>query len=238
MENKCKLGIMQPYFFPYLGYFQLMNAVDKYVMYDNIQYEKGSWINRNRVLVNGIDKFITIPLKKDSDYLDIRERVVSETFEKERKKIVNLLINSYKKAPYFESAFPVINSAIMYEDNNLFKYLYNANKTVVDYIGIKTEIIISSTLEGHHELKGEDKVLYICKSLDAIEYYNSIGGVPLYHKERFKENGIELHFTKMNDDVEYKQFNEPFIPSLSIIDVMMFNSVEKIQDMLTQYTLI
>jgi hypothetical protein len=101
-----KLAIMQPYIFPYIGYFQLINTVDKFVVYDNIQFTKKGWINRNRILINGKEEYITLPLKKDSDYLNIDQRVLSDVFKEQRNKILRKINESYKKAPGFKTAFP------------------------------------------------------------------------------------------------------------------------------------
>lgn len=225
---------MQPYFFPYIGYFQLIKAVDRYVIYDNIQYTKKGWINRNRILQNGRDTYITIPLQKDSDYLYIKDRFISSSFDKI--KMLNQIQHNYKKAPYFDSVMPVINDILNYDERNLFLYIFNSVKVICHYLNIKTEFIISSSINIDHSLKGEDKVLAICKSLKATDYYNAIGGQGLYSKELFKENGLNLSFLKTNP-IEYKQFGNEFIPYLSILDVMMFNSREDTTMMLDNYEL-
>lgn len=233
-----KLGIMQPYFLPYLGYWQLMNAVDTYIVYDNIQYTKNSWIRRNRILLNSKDYLFSIPLKKESDYLNIVDRHLSDNAINEKQKILNVIKNSYKKAPYFDEVYRLIEKIINYNTNNLFFYIYNSILTIKEYLDIQTKIIISSELLIDHTLKGKDKVLAFCKERNADEYYNSVGGMELYDKDEFAANGIKLSFLKMNDDIVYKQFNNEFVPYLSIIDVMMFNSRQECQDMLKRYTLI
>ncbi len=227
-----RVAIMQPYFMPYIGYFQLINAVDKFVIYDNIQYTKKGWINRNRILLNGKDTFITLPLKKSSDYLDVCERYISDDFDK--KKMLNYLNSSYNKAPYFKDIYPVLCDIINNSEKNLFSYIYNSIIEINKILGISTKIIISSSLNIDHSTKNVDKVLAICKELGATEYYNAIGGVELYDKELFKQNGITLNFLKTLD-IKYPQFSSEFIPYLSIIDVLMFNSPSEIRDMLSQY---
>lgn len=230
-----KVGIMQPYFLPYIGYFQLLNAVDKYVIYDNIQYTKKGWINRNRILQNGKDSLITIPVEKDSDYLDIKNRFVSDGFDK--KKLSNQIQESYRKSPYFENVMPLIEDIINYKDNNLFLYIYNSVLKVCEYLNIDTEIIVSSTLDIDHSLKGQDKVIAICKGFHATDYYNAIGGQELYNRDDFKKEEISLHFLSSNP-IEYKQLKNEFVSWLSILDVMMFNSVDEIGEMLNDYKLI
>ncbi|NDV95260.1 hypothetical protein D0T84_10040 [Dysgonomonas sp. 521] len=230
-----KIGIMQPYFLPYIGYFQLLNAVDKYVIYDNIQYTKKGWINRNRILQNGKDLMITIPLEKDSDYLDIKDRSVSKNFDK--KKLLNQIREPYRKAPYFETVMPLIEDIVNFQEENLAYYIFNSIDKIRDYLGIDTELIVSSTIDMDHSLKGQDKVLALCKALGAKEYYNAVGGQSLYNKEDFAREGINLSFISSNP-IEYKQFSNEFVPWLSILDVMMFNPVEEIQNMLNEYKLI
>lgn len=230
-----KIGIMQPYFLPYIGYFQLLNAVDKYVIYDNIQYTKKGWINRNRILQNGKDLLITVPVEKDSDYLDIKDRLVSNGFD--RQKLLNQIREAYRKAPHFDSVISLIENIINVDENNLFLYIYNSVKTVCEYLNIDTEIIISSTLDIDHSLKGQDKVISICKKLGATDYYNAIGGQELYSVEDFKKENIDLHFLSANP-IEYKQLKNEFVPWLSILDVMMFNSVDEIKTILENYKLV
>lgn len=230
-----KVGIMQPYFLPYIGYFQLLNAVDKYVIYDNIQYTKKGWINRNRILQNGKDVMITISLEKDSDYLDIKERVISGNFD--RKKLLNQIKESYRKAPFFTEAMPLIEEIIGCDETNLFHYIYHSVRKIAEYLNINTEIIVSSTLNIDHSLKGQDKVIAICKELNATDYYNAIGGQELYAVDDFKKENIDLHFLSTNP-IEYTQFKNEFIPYLSILDVIMFNSVDAVKDLLNNYKLI
>lgn len=230
-----KIGIMQPYFLPYIGYFQLLNAVDKYVIYDNIQYSKKGWINRNRILQNGKDLLISIPLEKDSDYLDVKDRCVSKGFD--RKKLLNQIRESYRKAPYFEEVMLMMENIINFEGENLFQYIYNSVQRICAYLNINTEIVISSSLSIDHSLKGQDKVLAICKELQATDYINAIGGQELYNKEDFKKENIGLHFLSTNP-IEYKQFKNEFVPWLSILDVMMFNSVDEMGEMLVNYKLV
>ncbi|MFV0539045.1 MAG: WbqC family protein [Dysgonomonas sp.] len=229
-----KLGIMQPYFLPYIGYFQLLNAVDKYVIYDNLQFTKRGWINRNHILQNGKDTLMTIPVEKDSDYLNICERSVSSGFDK--KKLLNQIKESYRKAPYCKEVIPLIEEIVNYNDDNLFNYIYHSIVKICDYLKINTEFIISSTIDIEHSLKGQEKVIAICKALGATEYYNAIGGQELYSIIDFEKENIKLNFVSSNL-IEYKQFANEFVPWLSILDVMMFNSTEEIGSMLNEYKL-
>jgi hypothetical protein len=232
-----KLAIMQPYFFPYLGYFQLMNAVDEFVVYDNIEYSKGSWINRNRILLNQKDSFITLPIKNASDYLDIKDRYLADNWSYERKKIINKISSAYQKAPYFEISMPLIEKCLAFENVNLFSFVYNSIIEISHHLCISTSFVISSQIQINHQLKAINKVIEICTYRNATNYINPIGGLELYKKQDFLEHGILLNFIKSNNIV-YKQYNNPYIPWLSIIDVMMFNSINEIQKMLDDFELI
>jgi hypothetical protein len=232
-----RLAIMQPYFMPYIGYFQLINSVDKFIIYDNIQYTKKGWINRNRILINGKDQLITLPIKKDSDYLNVVERKLSESWEKDKNKTLNIIKASYSKAPYFEESYNLISKCLNNPEVNLFRFIYDSIILINEYLEIKTQIVISSTIDVDHTLKSQDKVLSLCKSQNADVYINSIGGIELYDKETFKQNKIELNFIK-STSFQYKQFNNEFVSWLSIIDVLMFNSKEQIKEYLNNYILI
>lgn len=231
-----KVGIMQPYFFPYIGYFQLMNAVDKFVVYDNIEYTKKGWINRNRILSGNTDTYITLPLKKDSDYCYVIQRSLSDGWQTERNKLLNKINETYRKAPCRHLVYPVLEHCLLYEDQNLFQFLLHSLEAIKEYLGISTTIIVSSTLDIDHNLKSEEKVIAICQTCNATSYYNPIGGLELYDSIRFQQSGIELKFLKTNN-ISYQQFKNDFIPMLSIIDVMMFNDKEQIKNYLTQYEL-
>jgi len=227
-----KIAIMQPYFFPYIGYFQLMNAVDTFVIYDNIQYTKKGWINRNRILANGKDEYLSVPLKKDPYYLCVKDRFLADTWSSDRKHALNKIAGCYRKAPHFRAVYAVVEQCLIYEEHNLFGFILNSLNIVKDYLNITTPFAVSSTINIDHDLKGEYKVIEICKALGATNYLNPIGGVKLYKREEFEEAGIQLNFIKVGN-VQYSQFNNEFVPFLSIIDVMMFNDKENIRDFFT-----
>lgn len=230
------LAIMQPYLFPYIGYWQLINAVDTFVIYDNIQFSKKGWFHRNNILLNGKKTLFSIPLKKDSDSLDVIERFISDGADKEINKITRQIEIAYKKAPYFEDVFPMIKEIFQNKEKNLFKYIYNSVLQVCDYLEIDTKIIISSTIDIDHSLKSQDKVIALNKVLNATKYINPIGGIELYDFEKFQNENIELFFLNSNVP-EYNQFGKEFIPYLSIIDILMFNNIKEIKKMLKDYKL-
>lgn len=229
-----KVGIMQPYFFPYLGYWQLINAVDKYVVYDDVNFIKGGWISRNNILLNGSRHLITLPLYKASSFKKINEIEVTKD-QVALMKVIKLLESAYKRAPYFGTVMPLIKNLIL-NNSNIAMLNYNSIIEINQFLGIKTEIILSSELEKDNELKGEDKVIHINKILGSDTYINAIGGKALYGEQRFKENGLDLFFLNMGD-VRYKQFGEDYVNNLSIIDVLMFNDVKKINEFLNTYNL-
>lgn len=222
---------------PYIGYWQLLSAVDTYVVYDNIEYTKKGWFNRNRILEIDHDKLFTIPLKKDSDFLPINQRSLSTDSTADIARTLRIIQQNYKKAPYFAAAYPVIEQCFLFSDKNLFEYIFNSIKAICTYLTIKTNIVFASKAAIDHSLKAEKKVLAICKTLQADTYINAIGGKELYDKAEFKSSGIDLRFIK-SKPVEYQQFGKPFVPWLSIIDVMMFNDQATITRMLDQYELL
>ena len=230
-----KIGIMQPYFFPYIGYWQLINAVDKYVIYDDVNYIKGGWINRNRILINDKPSFINLKMNGSSPNKLIKEIHVSND-NRWKNKLLKSIELSYRKAPFFEMSFPIIEEIINHDEVNLSLYLENLIKRIAEYLEMNTEFVLSSNIEKDNSLKGQDKVIEICKSLGAKVYYNAIGGVELYSAENFNSYGIELKFLR-TEYIEYKQFKNDFSPYLSIIDVMMFNSKEEIMNILDMYSL-
>jgi hypothetical protein len=232
-----KIAIMQPYFLPYIGYFQLMNAVDRFVIYDNIKYTKKGWINRNRILVNGIDEFITLPLKKGSDFLHVDKRELPDGFKEERKKIIRKVEQAYKRAPQYEVVLPLFQKILVYPETNLFRYIHNSIREVSIYLEIDTPILISSSIPADHQLKAQERVIDICNALDATVYINPPGGVDLYSEEDFHLQNIELRFLQTGG-ISYTQFGNEFISNLSILDVMMFNDRSEIRNFLNSYTLI
>jgi hypothetical protein len=229
------LAIMQPYFFPYIGYFQLIAAVDTFIVYDNIKYTKKGWINRNRMLQNGKDVMFSLPLKSDSDSLDICSRELAANFNPE--KLLNQFREAYRHAPCFGQAFPLLEQIVRHEDKNLFSYLHHSIVSICQHLGITTQILISSGIAIDHDLKNQDKVLVLCEAAGANTYVNAIGGLDLYSKEDFRKRGIKLKFVR-SKEFEYAQFGDTFVPWLSIVDVMMFNPVEVIQSQLTQFDLV
>jgi len=233
------IAIMQPYFLPYIGYWQLMSSVDLFIVYDNIQYTKKGWFNRNQILMNGKPLMFTIPLQKDSDYLDVCQRFIVDDI-KPRTKILNQLKNAYSKAPMFSETYPLMHQLFkldeLYDGKNLFEFIYNSILKIKEKFNIKTEIIKSSLINIDHSLKSQDKVIALCKAVNANRYINMINGAGLYSSEDFNKAGLKLSFLKQHI-TEYKQFNNDFVPYLSILDMMMFNDKQTVINMMNEYTL-
>ena len=232
-----KVGIMQPYVFPYLGYFQLINAVDKFIIYDDVNFIKQGWINRNRILLNNQGFLYTIPLKDASSYKLIKDVEVDEKyFETWKRKFYKSIEQAYRKAPYYEVVNALIKNVFESAPASISAIAIQSIRASLEYIEIDSEIILSSTIYTNTHLSGQDRVIDICLQTKATQYINAEGGKELYRKEDFKRNGIVLNFLKANE-IRYKQYNEGFIPSLSFIDVMMFNNKEEIKRMLSNFSL-
>ena len=152
-----KLGIMQPYFLPYIGYFQIISAVDKFLIYDNIEYTKKGWINRNRFLLNGKDAYFTLPLLNAPDDTHVVGRFLAKSFN--RQKLLNQFRGAYSKAPNFDQIMPLLENIIKYDEKNLFRFIYYSLLEVCDYIDIKTPIHVSSKVDIDHSMKAQQKVL-------------------------------------------------------------------------------
>ena len=236
MAERKRVAIMQPYFLPYIGYWQLMHSVDVFVVYDNIKFTKKGWINRNRYLLDGADAIFSIPLTKGSDYLSIAERRVADSFESEGKKLIRKLESAYRKAPFFDEGMEVFRSCVEMPDRNLFEFIFKSILKVKATLKIDTELVISSELEINCDLVGQDRVIATCKALAATDYINPIGGMALYSKQVFSDAGIQLHFQRVRP-YQFLQFDQEFIPHLSIIDVLMFNGRIGAQAMLPKMDL-
>ena len=225
-----KLAIMQPYLFPYIGYWQLIQAVDTFVVFDDVNYINRGWINRNNILIGGKSRLFTIALGGASQNRLINDIAILDTFSD----FVKTLRQNYSKAPFFGDVMGLVERAIAFDKANLAAFIANSISIICDYIGIGTRLLMSSDIEKDNSLKGQAKVIEICRLLGATEYINSIGGTELYDASVFAENGIELKFLK-TEFATYRQFKNEFVPGLSIIDVMMFNAKEEVKEMLDDY---
>lgn len=236
--HKMKVAIMQPYFLPYIGYFQMIKAVDLFVFYDDVNYIKKGWINRNRILVNDEAFLFTVPLSRISQNVLIHDtKINSEKYTNWKDDFIKTLEFNYKKAPFYNDVM-ILMKKILNED--YFSISDLAIQSVVEisnYLKLDTKFKISSKESYlNKQLKGEMRIIDVCKIENATNYINAIGGQELYNKENFQIEGIKLNFIK-SLPFQYKQFNNDFIPWLSIIDILMFNSIEQVRDLLDKVEL-
>lgn len=236
LPGERKVAIMQPYLFPYIGYFQLITAVDVFVLYDNIEYTKKGWINRNRLLQNGTDVLFSVPLKKAPDHWKVCERELADNFD--AGKLLRQFEGAYRRASQFQATFILLDTVLRYPERNLFGFLHHALLQTCQHLGITTEIQVSSSLPIDHSLKAQDKVLALCAATGVSTYLNAIGGQALYDHANFAQHLITLQFLRAKP-FTYPQFEADFVPWLSIIDVLMFNPLEHIQQhLLNHYELV
>lgn len=226
------IGIMQPYFFPYIEYFKLMEAVDVYVIADDLRYIKNGFINKNSILLNNEAFKISLQLKGASQNKLINEIEVGENSGQ----LLETIRRTYKKAPYFNTVFPLIESILLNEEKNLARFLGDSLIKISRYLDIKVEILYSSDIDKDDDLKFDKRIMNICQILNEDHYINAIGGKEIYSKEEFSKHNISLDFIN-SGTIKYNQFNDNFISNLSIIDVMMFNSIENIKGFLHSYEL-
>lgn len=212
------VAIMQPYFLPYMGYFQLAATADKFVIYDNIKYTKKGWINRNRLLANGEESIFSLPIQKASDSAPIGERELAGSFE--RTKLLNQFRGAYTHAPAFADFFPVLCVIVEFPDNNLFRFLCHSIQQIFNYLEIRAPLITSSSLSVDPEARGEKRVIATCLDLGAKTYINPIGGLELYSARAFEAAGMTLKFLR-HVPRRYPQKSVNFIANLSIADVLM-----------------
>lgn len=220
---------MQPYFFPYIGYFQLLAHSDLFVVYDDVSFIKQGWINRNRIMINGESKYLTIPCKKISSNISIRhinhdltERVISKLLKKIRL--------AYQAAPFFDDVFPLIELVLNTQTSSISELASRSLQETCRYLQIDIPFKFSSKSYDNGELNRSDRLIDICRIEHASYYLNSLGGRGLYDGEYFESWGIRLQLLEP-EITHYHQFDNTFIPGLSIIDVMMFNAPERIKQM-------
>jgi hypothetical protein len=231
-----RIGVMQPYFYPYLGYFHLAKAVDVLVLTDNYKFTKQSWINRNRIINEKRIEYLSIPLMKSTDASRINEKIIAREFEPQD--IRNKLYNSYHSSSNFEGLCEVLDSKKFLPGTNFFEALETSLKVTFKYLGIQTKIMRTSDFQFPDFFKGTDKILQICSELNASEYSNLSGGKSLYSFADFSRAGVKLSFIN-SKFTAYKQNSESFTSGLSIIDVIACNLDEvSLQSQLASYELV
>lgn len=228
-----KLGIMQPYFMPYIGYFQLMKAVDKYVVYDDVNYIKGGWANRNHILINGEKEMFTVTLQKASQNKLFNEIVIGDDF----KKLMKTLQMNYSRAINFDQTMVLMERIISFPNKQLAVFIANSFREILSYLSVETEILMSSEIPKDNSLRGKDKILQICEILGADTYYNAVGGKNLYDQEEFREHGITLNFVDSLPQVYSQLHTREFVSGLSMVDVLMNNTKDEVNRLLDSFQL-
>jgi len=228
---------MQPYLFPYIGYFQLMHAVDRFVVADDVAFIKQGWINRNRLLINGAPAYFTVPLKRHpADALIQDVEIADGDGLHWRRTMLKTIANFYRRAPSFEGVYPMVERVLAAPFTRIADMARASLREVCAYLSIGAAIVESSAVYGNAHLKGAERVIDTCRAEGASDYVNAIGGRALYTPDAFLASGIRLHFL-CSQAGEYPQAGGPFVPSLSIIDVLMFNSRDAARDLLARYQL-
>lgn len=228
-----KLGIMRPYFMPYIGYFQLMKAVDKYVVYDDVNYIKGGWANRNHILINGEKEMFTVTLQKASQNKLFNEIVIGDDF----KKLMKTLQMNYSRAINFDQTMVLMERIISFPNKQLAVFIANSFREILSYLSVETEILMSSEIPKDNSLRGKDKIIQICEILGADTYYNAVGGKNLYDQEEFREHGITLNFVDSLPQVYSQLHTREFVSGLSMVDVLMNNTKDEVNRLLDSFQL-
>lgn len=232
-----KVAIMQPYFMPYIGYWQLINVVDVFVILDDVNFIRRGFINRNSILINGQAHMFSIPIQDAS-----QNRLIMNTklcFDNQHRYKFNRLISTtYKKALQFEKVMPLIEEIIDNKTNDLTEFIQFSLIIIKKYLNMKTKILKSSELRKDNSLHAQDKIIEICRCLNADIYINASGGRKLYQTDIFKKQNIDLLFLDPKyENIKYIQFKDQFVENLSIIDVLMFNEKKNVLKLLGEYEL-
>lgn len=231
LSDLMKIAIMQPYFLPYIGYFQLLAVVDKFILLDDVNYINRGWINRNRLLLNGKAHTFTIPLAGASQNKQIYE-IELVTDNNWREKLLRTIRLSYATAPHYGDIFVVLEKIITYPSKQLDDFLRYSICEIAKYLLLdETKIVKTSRNYNNKNLKGQERILDICLQEKADVYINPIGGVNLYNKNSFLEKGIQLQFLQSRQII-YQQGKFEYVPWLSILDVLMYNEIPVVQRLL------
>ena len=226
-----KLAVMQPYFFPYIGYFQLVNAVEKFVFYDDVNYIKSGWINRNRLYLSGAIRYITVPLTAASSFEKINLTHMRSGNDWSAQ-MLSVIHQSYAKASHYRSVANLVEEVLNSHDGHISTLAKNSIIAVINYLEINKNFGESSTVYENQNLRSVERVLDICKKEKSSQYWNLPGGKDLYGPEVFKNEGIELKFIDVVI-TPYQQIVPEFQPGLSILDVLMFNDREAVREMIS-----
>lgn len=232
-----KLVIMQPYLFPYLGYYQLVHASDRFVFYDDVSFIRNGWINRNRLLLDGAAHYFTVPLSGASSFQSIHETRYQADDGRWRRKLLGTFHLAYRRAPFAAAGMRLIEETLALQSESVADLARHSVKCVLGYLGIKRDLLDTSRAYGNAQLRGQDRVIDICRRESASLYLNAPGGRGLYDPTAFAAAGIGLRF--LNGRLpEYAQGSHPFVPGLSILDSIMHCAPETVAGMLGNYELV
>lgn len=228
---------MQPYLFPYVGYFQLIDSVDEFVLYDNVNFIKKGWINRNNIAVNGRPHLFSVPVKNKSQNLVIRDvEIDNQSFSKWRKKFLKTLQMSYGKAQNFDQAFEIVNLCLS-EKSHISALCRDSLTILCEYLEIKANISEASSLPVKKKVGKVENLVGLCNHLGATKYINAPSGKSLYDKEAFSKRGISLEFLQPSVK-EYTQTNSKFfMKNLSVIDIIMNCKRSECKDLISGYSI-
>ena len=233
-----RLAVMQPYIFPYLGYFQLVEAVDTFTFFDDVNFIKRGWIHRNQLLVSGQKHLFSVPLQQASQNKLIKDIPLHPSnYGQWRDKFLKAVYQSYRRAPFFQGVFTLLSGVLERPHETIATLAIDSVESVARFVGLKTSYDRSSSLDYDRSLTGQGKIIEICELLQATTYINPIGGTALYEAEKFSQRGLALRFIQ-SSVIRYAQGKNSFVPHLSIIDVLMYNEVSDVNHFLQQYTLI
>lgn len=229
------VSLMQPYLFPYLGYFQLIAASSLFILGDSLQYTRRGWINRNRLLVGGQPWQFSVPLEQGSRSQAINERVLSDEMQPTSRRLLHTIRHAYHKAPCYPQVLPLVEEILEYPERNLSHFTEHSLRRICHYLGIDTPMARVSELGLADDIGRDQRLIEAVKRSGGDVYLNPEGGRHLYSPEVFESHGLELRFLRM-DELRYRQFDDDFVPSLSIIDVLMFNPPDEMQRLLGRYS--
>ena len=239
-KNISKVALMQPYFLPYHGYFKLIKSVDSFIIYDDAQWIKRGWINRNKIIFKGESDFITIPVNNSPLKTPINQKLLNlNNLEKYKNKIISKVHYTYKSYPYFNSGYSLLKEILSFKALHASEFIINSLILTCDYLGLTNSFYLSSSFKGHESLKGQKQVVSIIKNLNCDNYINSIGGRKLYDENFFKSQGIKLNFLSANP-IKYSEEldNQNINTELSILDLIMRESPSYINDLLGDYQIL
>lgn len=223
---------MQPYFFPYVGYFALAYSVDRFVFYDDVQFIKNGWINRNRILIAGKPAYLTVPLSGASSSRLIQDVGIDQS-KPWRRKILGSLRQAYGGAPFFDPVGELVRSVVETDRDGIADLARASVRAVARYLDLATTFVPNASDYENSHLRGVERVKDICRLERATSYHNLPGGRSLYAHDEFRACGLSLHFIGTALP-RYQQFDEPFVPGLSVIDVLMHNPPQDIRGMLAE----